>query len=116
MSTIKLQAYNNKLYCNKIALIIMMIATNCMIAKDCINLKKHLVTASYISKEMRALEQSESVRAASKQAALGAFLGGLGGAADAAVQYQAYQDAAARRNIAADATIDPETAEKLENF
>ncbi|NVJ89330.1 MAG: saccharopine dehydrogenase NADP-binding domain-containing protein [Flavobacteriaceae bacterium] len=26
------------------------------IAKDCINLKKHLVTASYISKEMRALE------------------------------------------------------------
>lgn len=69
-----------------------------------------------LEKEMRALEQSESVRAASGQAALGAFLGGLGGAADAAVQYQAYQDAAARRNIAADATISPETAEKLENF
>jgi hypothetical protein len=69
-----------------------------------------------LEKEMRALEQRESVRAASGQAALGAFLGGLGGAADAAVQYQAYQDAAARRNIAADATISPETAEKLENF
>ena len=66
--------------------------------------------------EMNALNAAESANEASKQAAVGAFIAGLGGAADAGLQYQALQDATARRNIDSDAAIDPEVLKLLESF
>jgi hypothetical protein len=66
--------------------------------------------------EMNALNAAESAEQASKQAAAGAFIAGLGGAADAGLQYQALQDATARRNISSDAAIDPEILKMLESF
>jgi len=66
--------------------------------------------------EMNQLNAAESVKAASRQAAAGALIGGIGGAADMGLQYQALQDATARRNISSDAAIDPEIMKLLESF
>ena len=66
--------------------------------------------------EMNQLNAAESVKAASRQAAAGALIGGIGGAADMGLQYQALQDATARGNISSDAAIDPEIMKLLESF
>ena len=84
-------------------------ATNQVMAAD-------LARQQQQQREITALEQAVSQKAASRQAAIGSFVSGLGGAADAAVQYQALQDATAQRNLAADAAIDPETMKLLESF
>lgn len=69
-----------------------------------------------LEEEMRSLESARSAREASKQAALGSFITGVGSAADAAVRYQSLQDMTARRNIQADEAIDKDLINLLESF
>tara|TARA_R100001591_G_scaffold2717_2_gene6839 strand:+ start:2398 stop:2985 length:588 start_codon:yes stop_codon:yes gene_type:complete len=66
-------------------------------------------------KEMRALEARQDAAAGAQQAAIGAFVGGLGGAADTALRAQALSEMTALR-AGSDVGLDATTIKLLEEF